>query len=53
MPSPASDNKHGDQRVTAMQLVASGAVTEDHGMLGPSEQFADAFKPGLAARTDW
>jgi len=27
-----------------MQLVAAGAITEDHGMLAPSEQLARAFE---------
>gem|GEM_PF-6022670 len=29
-----------------MQLVAAGAITEDHGMLAPSDQLAYAFEPG-------
>ena len=34
------------QRVIATQLVAAGTITEDHGMLAPSEQLAYAFEPG-------
>lgn len=30
----------------AMQLVAAGAITEDHGMLTPSNELARAFEPG-------
>jgi len=35
-----------NRRVIATQLVAAGAITEDHGMLAPSEQLAYAFEPG-------
>lgn len=40
------NNLDDDQRVIAMQLVAAGAITEDHGILDPSEQLAYAFEPG-------
>jgi len=31
-----------NERVIAMQLVAAGAITEDHGMLAPSDELARA-----------
>lgn len=43
------DNK----RVIAMQLVAAGAINEDHGMLTPSEKLAYAFEPGQLFGLDW
>jgi len=42
-----------DERVIAMQLVAAGAITEDHGMLAPSDELARAFEPGQLFRLDW
>ena len=42
-----------NQRAVAMQLVAAGAITEDHGMFAPSEQLAYAFEPGQLFRLDW
>ena len=47
------NNLNDDQRVIAMQLVAAGAITEDHGMLAPSEQLAYAFEPGQLFGLDW
>jgi hypothetical protein len=47
-------NKLDDsQRVIAMQLVAAGAITEDHGMLAPSDELARAFEPGQLFGLDW
>ena len=47
-------NKLDDnQRVIAMQLVAAGAINEDHGMLTPSEELAYAFEPGQLFGLDW
>jgi transcriptional regulator with XRE-family HTH domain len=47
-------NKLDDhQRAVAMQLVAAGAITEDHGMLAPSDQLAYAFEPGQLFGLDW
>ena len=42
-----------NQRAIAMQLVAAGAITEDHGMLAPSDQLAHAFEPGQLFGLDW
>lgn len=39
-----------NRRVIAMQLVATGAITEDHGMLTASEQLAYASS---RASFDW
>lgn len=36
-----------------MQLVAAGAITEDHGMLTASQQLAHAFEPGQLFALDW
>lgn len=47
-------NKLDDnQRVIAMQLVAAGAITEDHGTLAPSDQLAYAFEAGHLFGLDW
>jgi len=47
-------NKLDDnQRAITMQLVAAGAITEDHGILAPSEQLAYAFEPGQLFGLDW
>ena len=47
-------NKLDDtQRDIAMQLVAAGAITEEHGMLAPSDQLAYAFEPGQLFGLDW
>lgn len=42
-----------DQRVIAMQLVAAGAITEDHGMLTPGADLARAFESGQLFGLDW
>jgi hypothetical protein len=42
------DDNH---RVIATQLVAAGAITEDHGMLAPHDAVASAARGG-AARPD-
>ena len=41
------------QRGIAMQLVAAGAITEDHGMLAPTDDLARAFEPGQLFALDW
>jgi transcriptional regulator with XRE-family HTH domain len=47
-------NKLDDnQRVIAMQFVAAGAITEDNGMLTPSDELAYAFEPGQLFGLDW
>jgi hypothetical protein len=47
-------NKLDDnRRAIATQLVAAGAITEDHSMLAPSEQLARAFEPGQLFGLDW
>ena len=42
-----------NQRVIATQLVAAGAITEEHGMLAASDQLAYAFEPGQLFRLHW
>ena len=42
-----------NERLIAMQLVAAGAITEDHGMLAPSDELARAFEPGQLFALDW
>ena len=42
-----------NERVIAMQLVAAGAITEDHGMLAPTDELAPAFEPGQLFALDW
>jgi hypothetical protein len=43
----------GHGRAIAMQPAAAGAITEDHGMLAPSDEFARAFEPGQLFALDW
>lgn len=43
------DNEH----VIAMQLVAAGAITEDHGVLAATDELARAFEPGQLFGLDW
>jgi integrase/recombinase XerC len=43
------DNQHA----IAAQLIAAGAITEDHGMLARSEQLVYAFDPGQLFGLDW
>jgi hypothetical protein len=43
------DNQHA----IAAQLVAAGAINEDHGMLARSEQLVYAFDPGQLFGLDW
>jgi len=44
------DDNH---QAIATQLVAAGAITEDNGMLAPSEHLAGAFDPGQLFQLDW
>lgn len=47
------DKLDDNHRPIATQLVAAGAITEDNGMLAPSEPLAHAFHPGQLFRLDW
>ena len=49
----ALDVDDNNQRVITTQLVAAGAITEEHSMLAPSEQLAYAFEPGQLFGLDW